>query len=253
MTNSFNYKGVAMELYRVTKDGGVVVWIVGRAIKGGSETDSPYKQRDYFKKIGFRHHDTILFVKRNPMPNHGHGVRYNPAFEYMFVFSKGKPKTINLIKEKCKHAGKPYIRQSMWGRERNGKSRIKPSMTGVPIKATKDKSNVWEYTVGSAGSSDKFAKEHPAVMPEQLAADLIASWSNPFDTILDPMTGSGTVGKMAKALNRNFRGIEISQKYMEIARRRIDSAMPCSSEEKKREYVKMSERRIDNTAENLPS
>ena len=65
--------------------------------------------------------------------------------------------------------------------------------------------------------------EHPAMFPELLAKDHILSWSNEGDLILDPFTGSGTTGKMAKVLNRDFIGIEISEDYFKIAQEKVNN------------------------------
>ncbi len=207
------FQGIAKELYRVTKQGGVVVWVVGDATVKGSETGTSFRQALYFKEIGFNLHDTMIYEKLNPMPKNS--KRYEPAFEYMFIFTKGKIKTFNPILLPCKHAGKKSsgtqytangALKKKWGSEK-------------PVKKTKVKSNIWAYPVGNARVS------HPAIFPEQLANDHIISWSNEGDTVLDCFMGSGTTGKMALLNNRNFIGIELDDKYFEIAKQRIERHM----------------------------
>ena len=100
---SWDFESVAQELYRITKDGGVVVWVVGDATIKGSETGTSFKQALYFKEIGFKLHDTMIYQSDKPPLTHN---RYEQKFEYMFVFSKGRPKTFNPIMEKCKCVGK---------------------------------------------------------------------------------------------------------------------------------------------------
>ena len=91
------FKQVADRLYKITKNGGVVVWVVNDKTKNGSETGTSFKQALYFKEIGFNLHDTMIYAKNNPIPqNHN---RYEQAFEYMFILSKGKPNTFNPLKE----------------------------------------------------------------------------------------------------------------------------------------------------------
>jgi site-specific DNA-methyltransferase (adenine-specific) len=212
---TFDFEGIARELYRVTKQGGVVVWVVGDATIKGSETGTSFKQALYFKEIGFNLHDTMIYRKLNPMPVKSN--RYLPCFEYMFVFSKGKPKSVNLIREKTLATGKEKYTGTQ---QENGKF----GAYGKQRNLDRDRYNVWDIKVGSNQSTkDKIAFQHPAIFPEKLAEDHILSWSNEGDTILDPMAGSGTTLKMAKKNNRNYIGIEISEEYCKIAEARLQA------------------------------
>ena len=215
---SFDFEGIAKELYRVIKDGGVVVWVVGDATINGSETGTSFKQALYFKEIGFNLHDTMIYQKNNfanPSSN-----RYHQIFEFMFVLSKGKPKSFNPIKDRknvC--AG-----ESNWGtnkaRQKDGsfKERQKKIVSEYGMRY-----NIWEFMTSKGfATKDNFAYSHPAIFPEKVAYDHIFSWSNEGDTVLDCFLGSGTTGKVAKQLNRKFIGIEISQEYLDIAKRRIN-------------------------------
>lgn len=206
---TFDFEGIAQELYRVTKDGGVVVWIVGDETKNFSESLTSFKNALYFVSIGFNLLDTMIYFKENYAPAYPTLKRYANQFEYMFVLSKGKPKTFNPI-QKPKARNKE---EKTAFRQRDGSLIRKTKKAG---KETKDASNVWSFHV--AGNKIN----HPAVFPEQLAHDHILSWSNEGDTVFDPMMGSGTTGKMAKQLNRNFIGIEISEEYLKIAKERIN-------------------------------
>ena len=201
---TFDFEGIAKELYRVTKQGGVVVWVVGDATIKGSETGTSFKQALYFKEIGFNLHDTMIYAKQNPVPYHHN--RYNPQFEYMFVLSKGVPKTFNPIQENTKGF--------KTGKYRYPDGSLKIANTPI-IKETKMLNNIWFYVVGGKGNN------HPASFPEKLAEDHILSWSNEGDTVFDPMAGSGTTLKMAKKNNRNYIGIETSQEYIDIINKRI--------------------------------
>ena len=140
-----------------------------------------------------------------------------PCFEYMFVLSNGKPKCFNPIYEKTQATGKEKYTGTQ---QENGKF----TAYGKLRNKERIKYNLWSVKVGSNQTTkDKIAFEHPATFPEKLAEDHIISWSNEGDTILDPMMGSGTTGKMAKQLNRNFIGIELDKEYFEIAKKRIDN------------------------------
>lgn len=210
---SFDFESVAQELYRITKDSGVVVWVVGDKVDKGSETLTSFKQALYFKEIGFNVHDTMIYQKNNPMPNKGN--RYLQSFEYMFVLSKGKPSTFNPIMLPCKYANQP-TKPSKWSADGTlikGEKRI--------INEFKKHENIFGYSVGNTGTRNT---KHPAVFPEKLAEDHIISWSNEGDIVFDPFMGSGTTAKMAILNNRNFIGCEISEEYCEIANQRIEEA-----------------------------
>ena len=210
---SFDFENIAKELYRITKKGGVVVWVVGDSTINGSETGTSFKQALYFKEIGFNLHDTMIYKKKNYVPlTHN---RYEQEFEYMFVLSKGKPKTFNPIMIPCKYGG-----TKTWGsasfHKTNNSGLVKCGQKTINL--FKQKGNIFEYLTNKS----KETKGHPAPFPEDLAKDHILSWSNEGDLILDCFMGSGTTGKMCKLLNRDFIGIEISNEYFEIAKNRIE-------------------------------
>jgi len=212
---TFDFKGIAKELYRVTKEGGVVVWVVGDATIKGSETGTSFKQALYFKEIGFNLHDTMIYQKVNPIPlTHN---RYEQYFEYMFVFSKEKPKTFNPLLEQCKTTG-AYTHRRNTGRVKEAATRNRDEITIT--KKTKYKSNVWEYVIGSRKGE---TGNHPATYPEQLAEDHILSWSNPNDVVMDCLAGSGTTGIMAHKNGRKFILIETSETYCDIIKERFKS------------------------------
>ena len=211
----FDFENIAKELFRIIKKGGVVVWIVGDSVVNGSETGTSFKQALFFKEIGFNLHDTMIYEKNGS--SYPEKIRYYQVFEYMFVFSKGTPKTINLLKDrKNKWEGS-------WGkrttRNKNGElqQREKIGYQNYGIRY-----NIWRINTGYGFTTkDNFAYEHPAMFPEQLAQDHILSWTKEKDIILDPMCGSGTTLKMARLANRNFIGIEISKEYCEIIKNRL--------------------------------
>ena len=221
---TFDFEGIARELYRVTKQGGVVVWVVGDATIKGSETGTSFRQALYFKDVcGFNLHDTMIYQRSRAPLNHS---RYEQHFEYMFVLSKGSPVKFNPKVEPCKQAGKSRAGITMRQAAGNGQLALAHKTQGA-VKSHKIAGNVWSYAVGNNGSAtDRLAHKHPAIFPEQLAADHIASWSNPGDVVLDPFMGSGTTGKMALLAGRKFIGIEISEEYLAIASERIAAAQP---------------------------
>lgn len=213
------FKKISLELFRVVKRGGVIVWIVGDATVKGSETGSSFKQALYFKEIGLNLHDTMIFRKKNPIPQI-YRKRYNNEFEFMFVFSRGVIKTHNPIMVDCIHSGLELRGTTYKNYSKNEQKREK---LAKPVKNKKVKGNIWEYVVGK-NKGDQEAKGHPAPFPEQLARDHIVSWSDEGDTVLDPFMGSGTTGKQAKLLGRNFIGIEKNETYFNIAKKRIEDA-----------------------------
>lgn len=217
----FNFPEIAKELYRITKDGGIVVWIVGDATVKGSETGTSFEQALYLKWCGFNLHDTMIYRKNSltfPDTN-----RYYQCFEYMFILSKGKPKTVNLIKDKeNKQANK-----TITGNYRDVDGSLKEMSGSKKKKTIKEKGvrwNIWEYNTGWQHSyTEEFLRGHPAIFPYKLAEDHIISWSNENDIIFDPFMGSGTTAKMAIKNKRNYIGCEISLEYCKIAEERINS------------------------------
>ena len=215
---SWDFESTAKELYRITKQGGVVVWVVGDATVNGSETGTSFKQALYFKEIGFNLHDTMIFQKINPIPQIFR-KRYNNEFEYMFILTKGLIKTCNPIKIDCIHAG---LKLNGTTYKNFSTSEQKRNKLANPVNKQKIKGNIWSYVVGKK-KEDQEAKEHPAPFPCQLANDHIISWSNENDIIFDPFMGSGTTAKMAMLNNRKFIGCEISEKYCKIIKERLEN------------------------------
>lgn len=214
---SFDFETIAKELYRITKNGGVVVWVVGDATIKGSETGTSFKQALYFKEIGFNLHDTMIYNKKTPPLTHN---RYEQEFEYMFILSKEKPKTFNPILIPKKHIDKR--KNKLFSRNKDNSHSV-----GTPSKQTHHiKGNVWLFNVGGNNTTrDNFAFQHPAIFPEKLVEAHILSWSNKDDLILDCFAGSGTTLKMAKLLKRNFIGIEIGRDYCDICKKRLSKKM----------------------------
>lgn len=212
---SFDFDSIATELFRVTKNGGVLVWIVGDKTHEGSETGTSFKQALFFKSIGFKLHDTMIYQKKAISPPHDN--LYHQSFEYMFIFSKGKRKTFNLIKDH-KNKEPPRTRTIATRNPKGEFTRKRKQMKLFSVRK-----NIWAYNTGKGNSSkDDIAFQHPAIFPEALAQDHIISWSNENDVVLDCFAGSGTTLKMAKLNRRNYIGIEISKKYCEIINKRLD-------------------------------
>jgi site-specific DNA-methyltransferase (adenine-specific) len=205
-------------LYRITKDGGVVVWVVADETIKGSETGTSFKQALFFKECGFYLYDTMIWYKQMS-GTVGSMKRYESAFEYMFVLSKGMPKAANIIKDKPnKTSGK-----LLHGTIRNRDGTMQPRKN--KNKATAEfgrRHNVWSIYPERNNKTI-----HPAVYPVQLAQDHIVSWSNEGDTVLDCFMGSGTTGIAAANTKRKFVGIELDNKYYEIAEQRINNAVFC--------------------------
>jgi DNA modification methylase len=217
---SFPFTAIADGLLRVVKPGGVVVWVVGDATIAGTETGTSFQQALHFKSIGFNLHDTMIFRKRNPVPQI-YRKRYRNEFEFMFVFSKGPVKTHHPITVDCLHAGLALPGTTYKNYSRGRQTRSKDA---EPVKPQKIKGNIWEYVVGK-NLEDQEAKGHPAPFPCELARDHIRSWTNTADVVLDPMCGSGTTCKVAKELGRTYIGIDVSAEYCAIAERRVASVV----------------------------
>ncbi len=210
---SFDCEEIAKQLYRITKDGGVVVWVVGDRIVKGNKTLTSFKQALLFQQVGFNVHDTMIYKKKNTPFMRSNA--YTNCFEFMFVFSKGSPKTFNPIRVKTVRSGEEML---VCNKKADG---INKKVLGK-LKEEKTKTNIWEYAVGLGGTTnDKIAFKHPATFPEKLAEDHILSWTNKGDVVFDPMCGSGTTCKMALLNDREYLGCDISEEYIAIAEERL--------------------------------
>jgi DNA modification methylase len=212
---TFEFEPIAQELYRVTKQGGVVVWVVGDGTSNGSETGTSFRQALYFKDIcGFNIHDTMIYEKSGV--NYPSTDKYYQSWEFMFVLSKGTPRSINLIKDRKNI----WAGQKIHSTQREPDGSLKPkSGTGRITKEYGVRFNIWRIPHNLPGRA-----EHPATFPEALARDHILSWSNIGDTVMDCFLGSGTTGRMAVKYQRDFIGIEIAEEYFKIAERNINQA-----------------------------
>ena len=213
---SFDFEAIATELYRIMKPGGVVVWVVGDGTEAGSESCTSFRQALYFRELGFLLHDTMIFEKHNfASPS---STRYHQIFEYMFVFSKGKPSVFNPIRDKKnKYAGSGTFGKNT---RRQADGTMKEMKKNV-IADMGIRTNIWRYIVGNMNGDDACALEHPAIFPEQLAADHIHTWSNPGDLVYEPFGGSGTTPKMAHIMGRRWIASEMSAEYCELITRRM--------------------------------
>jgi site-specific DNA-methyltransferase (adenine-specific) len=224
---SFPFEDIAKELYRVTKEGGVVVWIVGDATINGSETGTSFRQALFFKECGFNLHDTMLYSKTPSFPAADGDKRYSQSFEYMFVFSKGEPMHVNLLKDRKNKWGG----SQSWGKtsERLKDGSIK-EREKINVQEYGYRFNNWEYATGKGNTTkDEIAYLHPAMFPEKLAEDHILSWSNENDLVYDCFGGSGTTAKMAHKWRRNWILSEISSQYVKIAEKRISPYLAQTS------------------------
>lgn len=210
---SFDFESIANGLFRITKPGGIVIWVVGDKTIKGNRTLTSFRQAIYFQEIGFNVHDVMIYRKKNTPFMRSNA--YTNCFEFMFVFSKGSPEVFNPIMEPTVRSGNEMLVS-------NKKSDGVNSKVLRTLNAKKVKTNVWDYAVGMGGSTrDKIAFKHPAIFPEKLVSDHISTWTNPGDFVFDPMCGSGTTMKVAAELNRNYFGCDISQDYVELANERL--------------------------------
>jgi len=217
---SFDFESTAKELYRITKPGGVVIWNVADQTIGGGETGTSMRQALYFMECGFKLHDTMIYVKKNPMPSSG--KRYHQSWEYIFCFSKGIPTTFNPIMVECKYGN---LKANQKYRGKDGEKNYKTTKRNSHSKVR----NIFEYIIGGGHTTkDKIAFDHPAIMPEKLAEDQIKTWTNEGDLVIDPFAGSGTTAKMCLLNHRKFSGCEISEEYCQIFIKRMESLSPVS-------------------------
>jgi len=209
----FKFEKIAQGLLKVTKIGGIVVWVVGDKITKGNKSLTSFRQAILFQEIGFSIHDVMIYKKKNTPFMRSNA--YTNCYEFMLILSRGKVNTFNPIKVPTVRNGQEMLPFS------KGADAVNQKKLGE-LKKEKVMTNIWEYAVGLNGSTkDRIAFGHPAIFPEKLANDHILSWSNPGDLVFDPMCGSGTTCKVAKELKRNYIGCDISDEYTKIAKERI--------------------------------
>lgn len=212
----FDFENIAKNLFRITKKGGVVVWVVGDKTKNGNRSLTSFKHALFFQKVGFNVHDVMIYKKKNTPFMRSNA--YTNCFEFMFVLSKEKPKTFNPLRVKTVRQGEELLTCN------KGPDGINKKVLGE-LKPEKTMTNIWEYAVGLHGTtSDKIAFQHPAVFPERLAEDHILSWTKSGDIVFDPMCGSGTTCKMAAKNNRHYIGCDISEEYVVLTKKRLNGS-----------------------------
>ncbi len=212
--HDWDFYGVAWQLCRVLKDGGVIVWVVGDQCKDGSETGTSMMQALHFKTLGLRLHDTMIYATNKPPMN---DRRYQQCWEYQYVLTKGPPKTANLLTERCAYAGSPTAARY---RQADGELRDRHG-PGV-IGDTKPRENIWWFP---SGNGKQEVVKHPAPFPLRLASDHVATWTVEGDIVLDPFNGSGTTTKAARELARRYIGIDVNSEYCEDARKRLEQQL----------------------------
>ncbi len=217
------FKDIACELYRIVKKGGVVVWVVGDKTSKGGKSLTSFKQALFFQELGFTMYDVIIYEKAGSGPPHPN--RYFNTFEYMFVLSKGKPKTIHILHDKPNKWAGHSTYGEITRREKDGRLTVKGKKL---INRFGARTNIWRYANGKGfATKDSIAYQHPAIFPEKLVADHISSWSDPGDLLLDPFGGSGTTAKVAQEMKRKWILIEAVPTYCEIAKERLERGKTC--------------------------
>lgn len=212
---SFTFEKIVAELLRVLKDQGIIVWVVGDKIDNGNKSLTSFRQAIYFQDHGFKIHDVMIYEKKNTPFMRSNA--YTNCYELMIVLSKKGPKTFTPLMVSTKRKGFEMLTTN---KKADG---INKKVLGK-LNETKTRNNIWQYAAGLGGTTkDKIAFTHPAIFPEKLAQDHILSWTNESDIVLDPMCGSGTTCKMAMINNRRYIGIDISEEYCEIARKRLST------------------------------
>ncbi len=206
------------ELYRVSKDGAPVVMVIQDQTKNGHKSLTSFRTIvDWCDNIGFGLFECVIYRKQGK-DGAWWTRRFRVDHEYMPIFVKGqKPKTFDKesIKIPCKHAGK-----TMTGGANRNKDGITENSRSMVINDTKCPGTIWDY--GNGGDKIWMKRQHPAVYPDKIPHDFIQVFTNEGDLILDPMCGSGSTLVSAKALNRNYIGIDISQEYCELSKQRVD-------------------------------
>ncbi len=220
----FDFPALGKNLYRLVKDGGVCAVVINDGTQDFAKSLTSFRLvLNWCDTAGWRLFETCIY-QRDGNPGAWWKRRFRVDHEYIFLFLKGKkPKTFDKepLMVPSKHAGRIYS-----GTDRLTSGKFK-KIDHKPVKRMKCRGTVWKYpTSNTEGNRTKL--QHPATYPDPLAQDIIQCFSEPGDTVLDPMCGSGTTCVMAMKMKRQYMGIDINEEYCQIARKRLWQEAPSA-------------------------
>jgi site-specific DNA-methyltransferase (adenine-specific) len=207
-------KNIMDVLWDKMKNNGSIFIVIRPHIKNGIISDYVLKTRLLLRESGWKECEELIWVKQNGPPL-GSIKRPRRSWESILWFSKSgdpycNPKISNNITKGTGFGGSKF-----------GEGGDSPIHAGQNIKHRNGIPRVPDYITTVMADVDKNIK-HPAMYPPQIPEYLIKMCSKENDIILDPFVGSGTSVTVAKKLNRRFIGMDISEAYCEIARKRIN-------------------------------
>ena len=214
---TFDLKKTGEQIFRVLKDGCLCAMVIQDQTKNFGKSLTSFRTAvDWVDRIGFKLFETVIYRK------HGiEGAWWNKRFrvdhEYIHLFLKGeKPRYFNKdpLRIPSKHGGKTMVGSG--NRKTDGTT---TKTTTIHVNKMKCRGTVWDYL--NAGDKNKLKQQHPAVFPDKIPYDIISCFSPVKGLVLDPFVGSGSTCVMAKKLDRFYTGIDISSKYIEIAKKRL--------------------------------
>jgi DNA modification methylase len=179
----------------------------------------PYWQSliDDMRAVGWRHFGWYVWDQGPGLPGDWNG-RLAPSHEWIFHFNRSAVKPNKIVP--CTHAGK----------SRGTKSGLRGANGIIAVWSADDLTTQPYRIADSVIRTDRhkhvggIESGHPAIFPVSLPHELIQSFTQPGDAVCDPFAGSGTTGVACARLGRRFIGIEIEERYFDIACRRIEAA-----------------------------
>lgn len=202
------------EVWRVLKDDGSVIINIRPHIRNGQISDYVLHTRLALREAGWTELEEIIWDKKGGAPL-GSTRRPRRSWESLLWFGKhGRaycdPKAAGLVSERVGGVGGrtgPHIRDNQ--------ADLRAGIARVP--------DVVEMSTRLNGNSDGL-NDHPAPFPWQLAEWCGKLITPPGGTILDPFTGSSSTGVAAIKNGWNFIGIDQSAEYVEMSRKRLETA-----------------------------
>ena len=174
---AFDFDAIAAACVANLAPGGVLVWVVADQLVDGGETGTSFRQALGFMGLGLKMHQPLIFSKWNVT-----GVRKNAYFrchEYMFVFAKGAPRVVNLLKDKPSiQSGR---RHHLWGGGGKVGDKHFPKREATKIHTVQETSrrgSIWDY--GVASSQPEIASDLPGAELHAHPAD--SRWRLPVTT-----------------------------------------------------------------------
>ena len=209
---------IMLEAKRTLSDTGSIFFNIKEHCVNGQRDLYVYKMIIHFVEVlGFRLVDEFIWNKTNPFPT-GAKTRLKDGFERVFHLTTSDLHNFYPDAVKVKSTSK-WLKSEKRRKNKNDHNVTNGSGMDMQKRIATDMVRPSNVITGTSSNSNI---GHPAAFPVYFAEFFIKLASKEGDTIGDMFMGSGTTGIACRNLNRNFIGIELEEKYFNIAENRIN-------------------------------